>query len=49
MHGRCNCAFSTRFPTVRDFASYCRLVKSKESAGKVYETWGNKIGNAHLK
>jgi transposase len=39
-----------RFPTVQDFASYCRLVKSKkESAGKVYGTSGNKIGNAHLK
>jgi transposase len=40
----------SRFPTVQDFASYCRLVKSKkESAGKVYGTSGNKIGNAHLK
>jgi transposase len=40
----------TRFPTVQDFASYCRLVKSKkESAGKVYGSSGNKIGNAHLK
>jgi len=39
-----------RFPTVQDFASYCRLVKSrKESAGKVYGTSGGKIGNAHLK
>jgi len=39
-----------RFPTVQDFASYCRLVKSKkESAGKVYGASGNKIGNAHLK
>ena len=39
-----------RFPSVQDFASYCRLVKSKrESAGKVYGTSGNKIGNAHLK
>jgi len=40
----------SRLPTVQDFASYCRLVKSKkESAGKVYGTSGNKIGNAHLK
>ena len=39
-----------RFPTVQDFASYCRLVKSKkESAGKVYGTSGNKIGNAHFR
>jgi len=39
-----------RFPTVQDFASYCRLVKpKKESAGKVYGSSGNKIGNAHLK
>jgi transposase len=39
-----------RFPSVQDFASYCRLVKSKkESAGKLYGTSGNKIGNAHLK
>jgi transposase len=39
-----------RFPTVQDFASYCRLVKpKKESAGKVYGSSGGKIGNAHLK
>ena len=39
-----------RFPSVQDFASYYRLVKSKkESAGKVYGTSGGKIGNAHLK
>ena len=39
-----------RFPRVQDFVSYCRLVKSKkESAGKLYGTSGNKIGNAHLK
>ena len=31
-----------RFPSVQDFASYCRLVKSKkESAGKLYGTSGN--------
>jgi len=40
----------SRFPSVQDFASYCRLVKSKkESAGKVYGSSGKKIGNAHLK
>ena len=40
----------SRFPSVQDFASYCRLVKSKkESAGKVYGTSGGRIGNAHLK
>lgn len=40
----------SRFPTVQDFASYCCLVKpKKESAGKVYGSSGNKIGNAHLK
>jgi len=39
-----------RFPSVQDFASYCRLVKPrKESAGKVYGSSGGKIGNAHLK
>jgi transposase len=40
----------SRFPTVQDFVSYCRLVKSKkESAGKTYGFIGAKIGNAHLK
>ena len=40
----------SRFPSVQKFASYCRLVKCKaESAGKLYGTQGNKIGNAHLK
>jgi len=40
----------SRFPTVQDFASYCRLVKSaKESNGKKYGSSGKKIGNAHLK
>lgn len=39
-----------RFPTVQDFASYCRLIKCrKESAGKSYGTTGRKIGNAFLK
>jgi transposase len=39
-----------RFPTVQDFASYCRLIKcQKESAGKLYGTSGKKIGNAYLK
>ncbi len=40
----------SRFPSVQDFSSYCRLVKSaKESGGKKYGTSGAKIGNAHLK
>ena len=40
----------SRFPSVQDFVSYCRLVKSKkESAGKIYGFSGAKIGNAHLK
>lgn len=40
----------SRFPSVKHFASYARLVKCQaESAGKVYGTKGNKIGNAHLK
>lgn len=39
-----------RFPTVQDFASYCRLIKcKKESAGKSYGTSGKKTGNAFLK
>jgi transposase len=39
-----------RFPTVQDFSSYCRLVRSaRESAGKKYGTCGDAIGNAHLK
>jgi transposase len=39
-----------RFPTVQDFASYCRLVKpAKESAGKRVGSGGAKIGNVHLK
>jgi transposase len=39
-----------RFPSVQDFASYCRLVKcAKESGGKRSGTSGKKIGNAHLK
>lgn len=39
-----------RFPTVQDFVSYCRLVKSaKESAGKRLGSSGKKIGNVHLK
>lgn len=41
---------ATRFDTVQQFASYCRLVKCKaESAGKTYGTQGNKISNMHLK
>jgi transposase len=39
-----------RFPSVQDFASYCRLVKcSKESGGKRLGASGKKIGNVHLK
>ena len=35
---------------VQKFASYRRLVKCKaESAGKLYGTQGNKIGNAYLR
>ena len=38
-----------RFPSVQDFASYCRLVKCrKASGGKRVGTSGKKIGNAHL-
>ena len=40
----------TRFDSVQKFASYSRLIKCRaESAGKVYGTQGNKIGNAHLR
>ena len=40
----------SRFPSVRDFASYSRLVKcERSSAGKSLGSGGNKIGNAHLK
>jgi hypothetical protein len=39
-----------RFPSVQDFAAYCRLVKCrKESGGKRLGTSGKKIGHAHLK
>ncbi len=39
-----------RFPSVQNFASYCRLIKcQKESAGKSYGASGKKIGNAYLK
>jgi transposase len=39
-----------RFPSVQEFASYCRLVKcAKESNGKRSGTSGSKIGHAHLK
>jgi len=39
-----------RFPTVQDFASYCRLVRCiHESNSKKMGTGGAKIGNAHLK
>ena len=39
-----------RFPSVRDFLSYARLVKGRhESAGKVTKSAGSKMGNVHLK
>ena len=40
----------SRFPSVKDFASYARLIRcARESAGKRSGTSGSKIGNAHLK
>jgi hypothetical protein len=39
-----------RFPSVQDFASYCRLGQcAKASGGKRVGTAGKQIGNAHLK
>lgn len=39
-----------RFPTVKDFVSYCRLVKgSVASAGKIKGLTGGKMGNAYLR
>lgn len=39
-----------RFPSVKNFASYCRLVKGQDiSAGKVKGSKGGKMGNVHLK
>ncbi len=39
-----------RFPSVKDFVSYCRLVKgSVASAGKVKGLCGGKMGNAYLR
>lgn len=39
-----------RFPTVKDFISYCRLVKgSVASAGKMMGLTGGKMGNAYLR
>ncbi len=39
-----------RFPTVKDFISYCRLVKgSVASAGKVKGLCGGKMGNPYLR
>jgi transposase len=39
-----------RFPTVKDFTSYCRLVKgSVASAGKVKGLKGGKMGNPYLR
>jgi transposase len=40
----------SRFPTVKDFTSYCRLVKgSVASAGKLKGLTGGKMGNAYLR
>ncbi len=40
----------TRFPTVKDFLSYCRLVKGTvASAGKIKGLRGKKIGNPYLR
>ncbi len=40
----------SRFPTVKNFSSYCRLVKgSVASAGKVKGLCGGKMGNAYLR
>lgn len=39
-----------RFPTVKNFVSYCRLVKgSVASAGKIKGLTGGKMGNAYLR
>ena len=39
-----------RFPTVKDFVSYCRLVKgSVASAGRIKGLCGGKMGNAYLR
>ena len=39
-----------RFPTVKDFISYCRLVKgSVASAGKIKGLCGGKMGNPYLR
>jgi transposase len=39
-----------RFPTVKDFVSYCRLVKgSVASAGKLKGLCGGKMGNPYLR
>ena len=39
-----------RFPTVKDFTSYCRLVKgSVASAGKLKGLTGGKMGNGYLR
>jgi transposase len=40
----------TRFPTVKDFVSYCRLVKGTvASAGKIKGLRGAKLGNPYLR
>ena len=40
----------SRFPSVQDFVSYCRLIKGdRESGGKKLPAKNGKIGNVHLK
>ena len=40
----------SRFPTVKDFLSYCRLVKGTvASAGKIKGLRGSKLGNPYLR
>ena len=40
----------SRFPTVKDYCSYCRLVKgSVSSAGKIKGLTGSKMGNPYLR
>jgi transposase len=46
----CEIGDITRFPTVKDFLSYCRLVKGTvASAGKIKGLRGAKLGNPYLR
>jgi len=46
----CEIGQITRFPTVKDFLSYCRLVKGTvASAGKIKGLRGAKLGNPYLR